>query len=49
MKNIICIKARSHTNFELFLIGEKYDIPYNFLIKYKEDKTINKFWIEVVS
>lgn len=49
MKNIICIKARSHTNFELFLIGEKYDIPYNFLIKYKEDKTINKFWTEVGS
>lgn len=49
MKNIICIKARSHTNFELYLIGEKYDIPYNFLIKYKEDMTINKFWTEVGS
>lgn len=49
MKNIICIKARSHTNFELYLISEKYDIPYNFLIKYKEDITISKFWTEVGS
>ena len=49
MKNIICIKAKSHTNFELYLIGEKYDIPYNFLIKYKEDITISKFWTEVGS
>ena len=49
MKNIICIKAKSHTNFELYLIGEKYDIPYNFLIKYKEDISISKFWTEVGS
>jgi hypothetical protein len=49
MKNIICIKARSHTNFELFLISEKYDIPYNFLIKYKEDISVTKFWTEVGS
>jgi len=49
MKNVICIKASSHTNFELYLIGEKYEIPYNFLIKYKEDKTVNKFWTEVGS
>ena len=49
MKNIICIKAKSHSNFELFLIGQKYDIPYNFLIKYKEDISITKFWTEVGS
>jgi hypothetical protein len=49
MGNIICIKASSHTNFELFLIGEKYDIPYKFLIKYKEDRGISKFWTEVGS
>ena len=49
MKNIICIKTKSHSDFELFLIGQKYDIPYNFLIKYKEDITITKFWTEVGS
>jgi hypothetical protein len=49
MRNIICVKAKSHSNFELFLIGQKYDIPYNFLIKYKEDISITKFWTEVGS
>jgi hypothetical protein len=48
-KQIICIKARSHTDFELYLIGEKYDIPYDFLIDYKKDKEVYKFWTEVGS
>lgn len=49
MKQIICIKARSHSDFELYLIGEKYDIPYDFLIDYKKDKEVYKFWTEVGS
>lgn len=49
MGKIICIKARSHSNFELYLIGEKYDIPYDFLLHYKKDKSIYKFWTEVGS
>jgi hypothetical protein len=48
-KQIICIKARSHSNFELYLIGEKYDIPYDFLVDYKKDKEVYKFWTEVGS
>jgi hypothetical protein len=46
---IICIKARSHSDFELYLIGEKYDIPYDFLLNYKKNKRIYKFWTELVS
>lgn len=49
MSDIICIKAKSHSDFELYLISEKYDIPYDFLIDYKEDKFITKFWTEVGS
>ena len=49
MGNIICIKARSHSDFELYLIGEKYDIPYDFLIDYKKDREVYKFWTEVGS
>ena len=48
-KQIICIKARSHSDFELYLIGEKYDIPYDFLINYKKNKWVYKFWTEVGS
>jgi hypothetical protein len=46
MKRIICIKARSHTDFELYLISEKHDIPYDFLSEYKKDISISKFWTE---
>jgi hypothetical protein len=49
MGNIICIKARSHSDFELYLIGEKYDIPYDFLIDYKKNRSVYKFWTEVGS
>jgi len=49
MSQIICIKARSHTDFELYLIAEKYDITYEFLIEYKNDREIYKFWTEVGS
>lgn len=48
-KQIICIKASSHSDFELYLIGEKYDIPYDFLIDYKKDREVYKFWTEVGS
>jgi hypothetical protein len=48
-RKVICIKARSHSDFELYLIGEKYDIPYEFLIEYKKDKHIYKFWTEIRS
>ena len=48
-KQIICIKARSHADVELYLIGEKYDIPFDFLINYKENKQVYKFWTEVGS
>ena len=48
-KQIICIKARSHSDFELYLIGEKYDIPFEFLMNYKENKQVYKFWTEVGS
>ena len=48
-KQIICIKARSHSDFELYLIGEKYDIPYDFLLNYKKNKRVYKFWTEVGS
>jgi hypothetical protein len=48
-KQTICIKARSHTDFELYLIGEKYDIPYDFLVDYKKDREVYKFWTEVGS
>lgn len=47
MGRIICIKARSHSDFELYLIGEKYDIPYDFLIGYKRDVDTYKFWTEL--
>jgi hypothetical protein len=46
-KQIICIKASSHSDFELYLMSEKYDIPYEFLIEYKKDKSIYKFWTEL--
>lgn len=49
MGNIICIKARSHSDFELYLIGEKYDMPYEFLIDYKKNHSVYKFWTEVGS
>lgn len=49
MKQIICIKASSHSDFELYLMSEKYDIPYDFLLDYKSDKLIYKFWTEVGS
>lgn len=49
MKQIICIKASSHSDFELYLMSEKYDIPYDFLIDYKKDKSVYKFWTEVGS
>ena len=49
MKQIICIKARSHSDFELYLMSEKYDIPYDFLLDYKSDKLTYKFWTEVGS
>ena len=49
MKQIICIKASSHSDFELYLMSEKYDIPYEFLLDYKSDKLIYKFWTEVGS
>jgi len=49
MGRIICIKARSHSDFELYLIGEKYEIDYEFLIRYKKDRSIYKFWTEVGS
>lgn len=45
-RKVICIKARSHSDFELYLIGEKYDIPYEFLIEYKKDKSVYRFWTE---
>ncbi len=49
MGRIICIKARSHSDFELYLIGEKYEMPYEFLMSYKKDRSIYKFWTEVGS
>ncbi len=49
MGNIICIKARSHSDFELYLIGEKYDIPYDFLLDYKKNHSVYKFWTEIGS
>ena len=48
-KQIICIKARSHSDFELYLMSEKYDIPYEFLLDYKSDRLTYKFWTEVGS
>lgn len=48
-KQIICIKASSHSDFELYLMSEKYDIPYDFLLDYKGDKLTYKFWTEVGS
>jgi len=49
MGRIICIKASSHTDFELYLIGEKYDMDYDFLVGYKKNKNIYKFWTELGS
>jgi hypothetical protein len=46
---VICIKARSHSDFELYLISEKYDIPYDFLMGYKKDIDVYKFWTEIGS
>ena len=46
-KQIICIKVSSHSNFELYLLGEKYLIPYKFLYDCKMDKELVKIWIEV--
>ena len=46
-KQVICIKVSSHSNFELYLLGEKYLIPYKFLYDCKMDKELVKIWIEV--
>jgi hypothetical protein len=45
--SIICIKARSHTDFELYLVSEKYNLAYDILLDYKKDKSIYKFWIDL--
>lgn len=47
MSHIICIKARSHTDFELYLMAEKYKIPYEFLLEYKGDRLIYKVWLQI--
>lgn len=49
MGKIICIKASSHTDFELYLIAEKYDMGYDFLIGYKKNRSVYKFWTELGS
>jgi len=46
MSQIICIKASSHTDFELYLIAEKYKIPFELLLEYKGDRSIYKFWVQ---
>lgn len=46
-ERVICIKPRTHTDFEIFLIGKKYGIPYELLIEYKKDLTIYKFWVRM--
>lgn len=45
--SIICIKARSHSDFELYLVSEKYSLAYDILLDYKKDKSIYKFWIDL--
>ena len=45
--SIICIKARSHSDFELFLISEKYKLAYDILLEYKKDTSIYKFWVDL--
>ena len=46
MKQIICVKAKSHTDFELYLMADKYKIPYEDLLEYKGSKITYKFWAE---
>lgn len=45
--SIICIKARSHSDFELYLISEKYKLAYDILLDYKKDTSIYKFWVDL--
>lgn len=45
--SIICIKARSHSDFELFLVSEKYGLAYDILLDYKKDNSIYKFWVDL--
>ena len=42
----ICIKPSSHTDFELYLIEDQYDVPYEMLIQYKRDPMIYRIWAE---
>lgn len=46
-ERVICIKPRTHTDFELFLISKKYGIPYELLIEYKKDLNVYKFWVRM--
>lgn len=45
-KQIICVKASSHSNFELYLISEKYNISYNFLQECKSKPNLIKVWLD---
>lgn len=45
--SIICIKARSHSDFELYLVSEKYGLAYDILLDYKKDTSIYKFWVDL--
>ena len=45
--SIICIKAKSHSDFELYLISEKYSLAYDILLDYKKDTSIYKFWVDL--
>lgn len=49
IRKVICISTASHSDFELYLISEKYGIPYDFLYEYKMDSSVSKFWFEVSS
>lgn len=41
----ICIKPSSHSNFELYLISDAYEISYEMLVQYKKDTEIYRIWV----
>jgi hypothetical protein len=44
---VICIKPRSHSEYDLYLISVKYELAYEILLDFKKDKSIYKFWVDM--
>lgn len=44
---VICVKPRSHSDYELYLISEKYEFAYEILLDFKKDISVYKFWVDM--